>query len=74
MRSVADDLRREQFDRYRRMTPAGRVALAQRLGQEGLSTFMQTRGLDRAAAMREIRSSRRVGRTPSPCIDGRDDR
>ena len=72
MRSVADDLRREQFERYRRMTPAARVALAQRLGHEGLAAFMRSRGLDRVAALREIRASRHAGRVVSRCSDRND--
>jgi hypothetical protein len=32
MASVADDLRREQLERFARMTPAERVALCEKLG------------------------------------------
>jgi hypothetical protein len=69
---LADELRREQFARYQRMTPAERVALARRLGERGLASFMRTRGLDRAAALREIRRTRQIGRRPSHCMDERD--
>jgi hypothetical protein len=74
MRSTADDLRREQLERYRRMTPAERVALARRLGEEGLAAFMSAHQLDRAGAVRAIRRSRAVGRNTSACMDQRDAR
>ena len=69
MPSVADDLRREQRERIARMTPTERFLLAERLGREGLHAFMSANGLDREAALRAIRRSRRVGRRPSACAD-----
>lgn len=69
MRSVNDDLRREQRERIAKMTPAERVALAERLGEEGLAAFMSANRLDRAAALRAIRRSRRAGRRPSASAD-----
>jgi len=69
MRSVADDLRREQRERYASMPPAELMALSERLGEEGLAELMSANGLDRASALRAIRRSRRLGRKPSRCFD-----
>ena len=69
MASVADDLRQEQLDRFARMTPAERVALSEKLGQDGLAAFMSANGLDRESALKAIRRSRRVGRRPSSSAD-----
>lgn len=69
MRSVADDLRHEQRERFAQMTPAERLALSERLGEEGLAEFMSANRLDRAEALQAIRRSRRVGRKPSRCFD-----
>ena len=69
MASVADDLRREQAERFARMTPAERVALGEKLGEEGLAAFMSANDLDREAALKAIRRSRRVGRRPSNSAD-----
>jgi hypothetical protein len=69
MSNVADDLRREQLERFAMMTPAERVALSERLGQEGLAEFMSANGLDRESALKAIRRSRRVGRRPSSSAD-----
>jgi hypothetical protein len=66
MRSkAAADLRRRQFERYAAMTPDERVALALRLGEEGLATYMATHGVDRRTAVARVRVTHRVGRRPS---------
>jgi len=73
MRSeLAEQLKREQRERFARMTPAERVALTERLGEEGLAEYMSANGLDRAAAVKAIKGSRRAGRRPSRCFDERD--
>jgi len=73
MRSkLSEQLKREQRERFLAMTPAERLALTERLGREGLAEFMSANGLDRAAAIRAIKRSRRVGRRPSRCFDERD--
>lgn len=70
MRSkLADELRREQFARYQRMTPAERVALAMRLGEEVLADYMANTGLTREEAKRELKRASRVGRRPSASMD-----
>jgi hypothetical protein len=47
------------------MTPAERVALAARLGEEGLASYMTLHRLDRRAAVARIKAARRLGRRPS---------
>ena len=69
MPSVADELRREQRERFASMTPAALLALSERLGEEALSEMMAANALDRASALREIRRGRRLGRRRSGCLD-----
>ena len=72
MRSqAAADARQRQFERYAAMTPDERVALALRLGEEGLAAYMATHGVDRRTAVARIRVTHRVGRRPS-ASDGDD--
>ncbi len=66
------DLRRERQERELAMTPAERMALADRLGEEALQTYMAAHGLDRESALRAIRRSRQIGRRPSACMNSRD--
>ena len=67
-RSVADDLRDEQLREMLKLTPAERMRLAERLGEEGLQFFMATNGLTREAAIARLRRERQAGRTPSACM------
>ena len=60
-------------DRHLAMSPAERVALAERLGAEGLATFMATSGLDRHAAVQRIKAANRLGRRPSASAVSRAD-
>ncbi len=72
MRSkLAEQLKKEQRERTARMTPAERLALTERLGEEGLAEYMSANHLDRAAAVAAIKRSRRLGRRPSRCFDER---
>jgi hypothetical protein len=66
------DLRRERQQRELAMTPAERVALARRLGEQALQTYMSAHRLDRESALRAIRKSRQIGRRPSSCMTSRD--
>ncbi|HXI12630.1 MAG TPA: hypothetical protein VNM92_08285 [Thermoanaerobaculia bacterium] len=69
MRSkLAEQLKNEQRERFARMTPAERVALTERLGEEGLAEYMSAHGIDRTAAVKAIKLSRRLGRRPSGCL------
>ena len=70
---AARSIRRAQLDRFARMSPDERVALARRLGEEGLASYMATHGVDRATAVTRIRATRRLGRPESPS-DLTDDR
>ncbi len=49
------------------MTPDERVQLAMRLGEDGLSLYMSTHGVDRRTATARIKATRRLGRRPSAC-------
>jgi hypothetical protein len=69
MSSVNEDLRRDRRERIAKMTPAERIALAEKLGEEGLAAFMSANNMDREAALKAIRRSRRVGRRPSVSAD-----
>ena len=70
MRSkLAEQLKQEQRDRFASMTPAERMALTVRLGEEGLAEYMSANGVDRAEAIKAIKRSRRHGRRPSRCFD-----
>ena len=74
MRSrLAEELKREQRERFARMTPEARVAMAQRLGDEWIAATMATQHLDRRSALKLLRRSRRAGRKPSSSMDGRGD-
>lgn len=53
------------------MTPAERVALAERLGESGLAEYMSANGVGRAEAVVAIKRTRRIGRRPSRCFDER---
>lgn len=68
MRSaIAAELARQRSMRLAVMTPAERVALAMRLGDEGLQSYMTTHGVDRRTAAARIKATRRAGRRPSVC-------
>jgi len=69
MRSVLDDLRREDEAAYAAMSPGELMALSEQLGNETLEELMEARGIDLEAALRVVRQSRRAGRRPSRCLD-----
>lgn len=70
MRSVADDLRREDRDALMQLSASARVALALSLGERDLEAFAKAQRprLSRAEAVRVIERQRQVGRRPSPCM------
>lgn len=70
--AVAHAVSQAQRERLAAMTPAERVALAVRLGEEGIASYMATHGLDRQTAIARIRATRRVGRRPSASADADD--
>jgi hypothetical protein len=66
---VASDLAREQAKRVAAMTPAERVALAERLGEESIALYMATQNVDRRTAIARLEANRRAGRRPSRSAD-----
>jgi hypothetical protein len=56
---------RARAERLARMTPAERVALAARLGEDGLASHMAAQRVDRPTAVAQIKAARRLGRRPS---------
>lgn len=65
----ADAIARRRAERIAAMTPADRVALAVRLGEEGLAGFMQLHGVNRPTALARIKATHRLGRRPSASAD-----
>lgn len=63
--TVAATIARQHRERLAALTPAERVALVVRMGQEGLAAHMAQRGVDRATARAEIAATRRAGRRRS---------
>jgi hypothetical protein len=70
--AVAHAVSQKQREQLAAMTPAERVALAVRLGEEGIASYMVTHGLDRQTAIARIKATRRVGRRPSASADADD--
>ncbi len=68
MKSVADDLRGEQRAERLRLSLDERLALAFRLGEEGLERFRLANGLDRETAIRMLERRRQASRIPSKCM------
>jgi hypothetical protein len=68
MRSkVAADVSRKRHEQLAALSPAERIAVAERLGAEGIVAFMTTHGLDRETAIRRIKATRGLGRRYSAC-------
>lgn len=70
MRSVADDLRLETRGDVAWRTPAERVELAFRLGEDDVALLCAARGVSRDEAKHIIARSRAVGRRPSVLARG----
>ena len=68
MRSVADDLRREDREELLRLSVEERLERSFRLGEEGLEAFRSAHGLDRETAIQLLERRRQAGRTPSKCM------
>jgi hypothetical protein len=60
---------RARAGRLAAMTPGERVALAVRLGEEGLAAYIETHGVDRGTAIAQIKATRRLGRRRSLCAE-----
>ena len=67
---VAREVRREQAARRALMSPAERVALAARLGEEAITFYMALHGVDRQTAIEQLKVSRRLGRRRSRSAEG----
>lgn len=61
----AQAVARRRTSRLAAMTPSERVALALRLGEDGLASYMAIHGVDRRTAVAQIKRTRRLGRRPS---------
>jgi hypothetical protein len=68
MRSVADDLRREQREKILAMTPTQRMALVESMVEDGIHLYAAGQHLTREEAVRRIRASRQRGRRFSRCM------
>ena len=70
MRSrTAARLVRDRSERMLAMTPDERVAIALRLGEEGLAAYIAVHAVDRHAAITRIKATRRLGRRRSAAAD-----
>jgi hypothetical protein len=69
MKSVASMLRARDAAFVRDMSPAERLDLAFRLGDESIESFRAARGLDRRTAVQLLQRRRQVTRQPSRCLD-----
>ena len=70
MKSVVASVLRARTDaEIRRMSPAERLELAFRLGDEAIESFRATHGLDRRTAIRLLERRRQATRRPSACLD-----
>jgi hypothetical protein len=56
---------RRRAERLAAMTPDERMALAARLGEEGLASYAAVYGLDRTEALARVKAARRLGRRRS---------
>lgn len=65
MSTVADTLRADSRERLRRMTPAGRLAEALKLGQAAIGAYAAANGLDRDEARRRLETASQSGRRVS---------
>ncbi|HZM97378.1 MAG TPA: hypothetical protein VFB92_28355 [Vicinamibacterales bacterium] len=65
----ASAIDRRRIDRLMAMTPDERIRLAERLGEEGLASYMDTHHVDRQTAVARIKATRRLGRRPSACAE-----
>ena len=70
---VAEEVRAAHQAEVMAMTPAERVELSFRLGEQAVQDYMQTHGVTREEALRVFRRARRVGRRYSRCIEELDE-
>lgn len=65
----ATAIARRRAERLAGMTPDERVRLAERLSEEGLTSYIATHGIDRRTAVARIKATRRLGRRRSACAE-----
>jgi hypothetical protein len=68
MRSVADELRRQDAAALARLTANERLALAFALGDADIDAYCRTHGVTSAEAAKHFERQRQNGRTPSQCM------
>jgi hypothetical protein len=68
VRSIANSLREEDQRVVAAMSPAQRVQLALRLGDESLRIYMAYNRVDRQTALGHFRQRAQNGRRPSGCL------
>jgi hypothetical protein len=67
MRSkVAREVSRSRARRLAAMSPAEAIALARRLGEQGIAGYMVSHSVDRRTAIARIKAAHRLGRRHSP--------
>ena len=66
---VAEEVRRETAEAMLALSPAERMDLALRLGEEAIQNFAEARGLSRSEAIRFFRRQSQQGRRYSRCIE-----
>jgi len=69
MRSVADDLRLESRRALASLRALDRIALALRLGDDGVALYRKVHGVDEVSARTSLARSRNIGRRPSRSND-----
>ena len=69
VKSVAVELRARDAATVGDLSPAERLDLALRLGEEDLESFRATNGLDRRTAIRLMERRRQATRQPSACLE-----
>ena len=62
---VASHVSRRRVRRIAALTPAERIQLAERLGEEGVASFVITQRVDRRTAIARIKATHRLGRRHS---------
>jgi hypothetical protein len=67
---LADELREEHRAFERALSPAERVALAERLGDEAVAAYASAHGVSRDEAIAVFTRNRQRGRRPSRCAGG----
>lgn len=61
----AEAVAQRRAERLAALSPAARVALAMRLAEDGLRTYMATHRVERRTALARIKATRRLGRRRS---------